>query len=62
MQSLVIWLVPIGLFPLKQAALARALCSEANEHGAITGALACSHWLVPSRGNSDCLSSLQQST
>ena len=53
MQSLVIWLVPIGVFPIEQAVMARALCSEANEHGAITGDLARSHWLVPSRGNSD---------
>jgi hypothetical protein len=45
------------VYTLEQTVMAQALCSKANEHGAITDALASSHRCVPSRAISDGSSS-----
>ena len=55
-----LWLVPFGMFPLKQTEMARALCSRSNKLVSITGALACSHWPVPFQALSDGSGSLQK--
>lgn len=55
-----VWMNVIGsllVYTLEQTVMARALCSKANEHGAITDALASSHRHIPSRANSDGSSS-----